>query len=99
MGSFFKGTRSLDFRRHETGCMTGAFPIAQDSSQTPKPTLDENPWYSLSSLWQRKTTVIAALSISGILLHVILRFGVHATAGAARIPLLATLVIGGSPLL
>src|SRR5476649_1907054 len=54
---------------------------------------------SPSGLWHRKTTVIAALSIGGILSHLVLRFGFHTTAGIYQMPLLATLVVGGLPLL
>ncbi len=56
-------------------------------------------WNSPSGLWLRKTTVIAALSIAAILLHLVLRFAVHTTAGTYQIPLLATLALGGLPLL
>jgi heavy metal translocating P-type ATPase len=52
-----------------------------------------------SRLWHRKTTVIAALSLAAILVHLVLRFGFHTTPGSSRIPLLATLVAGGLPLL
>jgi len=57
------------------------------------------PWSSPSGLWHRKTTVIAGLSVAAILLHLALRFGFHTTPGAYRMPLLATLVLGGLPLL
>src|SRR6202049_4348980 len=56
-------------------------------------------WNSLSGLWRRKTNVIAAVSIGGILLHLVLRFGFHTEPGIYQIPLLATLVLGGLPLL
>ena len=56
-------------------------------------------WNSPSGLWLRKTTVIAALSIAAILVHLVLRFGFHTTAGTHQIPLLATLALGGLPLL
>src|SRR6202049_130892 len=56
-------------------------------------------WNSLSGLWRRKTNVIAAVSIGGILLHLVLRFGFHTTPRTYQIPLLATLVLGGLPLL
>ena len=56
-------------------------------------------WNSLTGLWQRKTTVIAALSIVAILLSLVLRFGFHTPPGTYQIPLLATLVVGGLPLL
>ena len=56
-------------------------------------------WYSPVGLWQRKSTVIAALSIVGIFLHLVLRFDFHATSEHYRIPLLTTLVLGGLPML
>lgn len=56
-------------------------------------------WYSPSGLWQRKTTIIALLSIAGILLHLVLRFGFRTSSGANQIPLLVMLVLGGLPLL
>ena len=56
-------------------------------------------WNSPSDLWHRKTTVIAALSIVAIILHLVLRFGFHATPSTYQIPLLATLTLGGLPLL
>lgn len=70
--------------------------------QVPKPNQEPPlvpPWYSLSGLWHRKTTVIAALSVVGIISHLVLRFGFHTAADTSHIPLLATLVIGGLPLL
>jgi hypothetical protein len=54
---------------------------------------------STSGLMHRKTTVIAALSIGAILLHLVLRFGFHTTPRTYQIPLLATLALGGLPLL
>ena len=57
------------------------------------------PWYSPANLWQRKTTVIAAFSVVAILAHLVLRFGFHSTLETYHIPLLATLVLGGLPLL
>ena len=68
----------------------------------PKPGQEPPPgrsWNSPSGLWHRKTTVIAALSIVAILVHLVLRFGFHTTPGTYQIPLLATLVLGGLPLL
>jgi heavy metal translocating P-type ATPase len=50
-------------------------------------------------LWHRKSTVIAALSLVAILTHLGLRFGVRASPGTYQIPLLATLALGGLPLL
>ena len=54
----------------------------------------------MKAAWgNRKTTVIAALCIVAILGHLVLRFGVHSTPGTYQIPLLATLALGGLPLL
>ncbi len=64
-----------------------------------QPTPSRQSWYSPLGLWHRKTAVIAAFSIAAILLHLLLRFGFHAAPSAWRIPLLATLVLGGLPLL
>ena len=69
---------------------------------TPKPlaeTPPARPWYSPASLWLRKSTVIAAISVLGILLHLVLRLGFRMEPGASSIPLLATLAVGGLPLL
>ena len=54
---------------------------------------------SPSGRWHRKTTFIAALSIVAILLHLVLRFAFHTTPGTFQIPLLASLALGGLPLL
>ena len=54
---------------------------------------------SVTRIWQRKSTVVAALSIIGIISHLALRFGFHATPETYRIPLLVTLVLGGLPML
>ena len=56
-------------------------------------------WNSSTGLWHRKTTVIAALSIAAIVVHVVFRFGFHATPATHQIPLLAVLALGGLPLL
>ncbi len=63
--------------------------------------LDANglPQDQPNPLWQRKTTLIAALAIATIVLHLLLRFGFHATAATYQIPLLATIILGGPPLL
>ncbi len=53
----------------------------------------------LAGLWRRKTTIIAALAIAGIAAHLALRFGFRTAPGTDQIPLLATLVVGGLPLL
>ena len=69
-----------------------------DPKMSRKPPPDRS-WNSPSGLWHRKTTVIAAFSILAVLLHLVLRFGFHTTAGTYQIPLLATLTLGGLPLL
>ena len=79
-------------------------PPASGSEKRAEPKLSQEPaagrsWNSLSGPWHRKTTVIAALSIVAILLHLVLRFGIHTTPGTYQIPLLATLTLGGVPLL
>jgi heavy metal translocating P-type ATPase len=67
------------------------------------PKLSQEPprgsWISPIGLWHRKTTVIAALSIAAIVVHVAFRFGFHTTPGTYQIPLLAVLALGGLPLL
>ena len=64
-------------------------------SHDPPPVQSRN---SLAALWRRKTTVIAVFSVAAILLHLALRFGFRATPRTYQIPLLATLTIGGLPL-
>lgn len=73
--------------------------LGKDIKPTPKHAPPIPSWYSSAGLWQRKTMIIAALAIVGITVHLALRFGVRATAGVYQVPLLATLVIGGLPLL
>src|SRR6187549_2697757 len=62
------------------------------------PRLVDETEQSRSRPWLRKTTVIAALSVTAILAHLALRFGFRATP-TSQIPLLITLAIGGVPLL
>jgi heavy metal translocating P-type ATPase len=57
------------------------------------------PQAAWSSLWQRKTTVIAGLAVVAILVHLALRFGFHSPPDHHRIPLLVALLVGGLPLL
>ncbi|MBA4146822.1 MAG: cadmium-translocating P-type ATPase [Verrucomicrobia bacterium] len=52
----------------------------------------------MSQWWERKTGFIAAFSLVAILLHLLLRFAFHTSEEIARLPLLATLFIGGAPL-
>ncbi len=49
-------------------------------------------------MWQRRTTVIALFSVASILLHVLLRFGLRQGPEVSQLPLLATFVVGGIPL-
>ena len=79
-------------------------PPANGSEKGAEPKLSQEPppgrsWNSPSALWRRKTTVIAAFSIVAIFLHLVLHFGFHTTPGIYQIPLLATLALGGLPLL
>ena len=48
------------------------------------------------NIWGRRTSVIASFAVAAIFLHLILRFGLH--MHQAEIPLLATLALGGTPL-
>ena len=48
------------------------------------------------NIWSRRTSIIASFSVAAILLHLILRFGLH--MHRAKIPLLTTLALGGTPL-
>lgn len=52
-------------------------------------------WYQL---WSRRTSIIAVLSVMAILLHLVLRFSIHLTPELNRLPLIATLVLGGLPM-
>ena len=72
------------------------------SPPVPEPRLDPSmrrSWRSASGLWERKTAVIATLSIVAILASQLLRFGFHTSPRIYQLPLLATLAIGGLPLL
>lgn len=67
-----------------------------------KPGLEPPPvhaWYSPRGLWHNKTTIIAALAVGAIVLHLVLRFGFETTRSSSEAPLLATLIVGGLPLL
>jgi cation transport ATPase len=58
--------------------------------------LRDRLWETVVNIWSRRTSIIASFSVAAILLHLILRFGLH--TGRAEIPLLATLALGGTPL-
>jgi cation transport ATPase len=79
-------------------------PPANGPKMGAEPQPDHEPprhhvWMSPSGLWHRKTTIIAALSIVAILLHLVLRFGFRTTPVTCQIPLLITIILGGLPLL
>jgi heavy metal translocating P-type ATPase len=50
-------------------------------------------------VWARRITVIAILAAAAILLHILLRFGFRTGTDVSHFPLVATLVLGGIPLL
>jgi heavy metal translocating P-type ATPase len=52
----------------------------------------------MGGIWRRRTSLIAVFSAAAILAHLILRFGLHKGPGTFQVPLLATLAIGGIPL-
>lgn len=54
---------------------------------------------SIFALWQQRSTIIAVLSVIAIIVHMSLRFGFQAKSDDYQIPLLATLILGGLPLL
>jgi heavy metal translocating P-type ATPase len=83
---------------------TSEHPPSSGPEKGAQPKLSQEPppgrsWNSASGLWRRKTTVIAALSVVAIVLHLVLRFGFHTTPSTYQIPLLVTLTLGGLPLL
>lgn len=51
----------------------------------------------LSKLWQRKSTLLAALALIGIITHLVLRFALKSSLSAQHLPLLITLIVGGLP--
>src|ERR1035438_5232380 len=56
-------------------------------------------WELVADVWHRKITVIAVFAAAAILVHLLLRFGVRTSTNVFQIPLLATLILGGLPLL
>jgi hypothetical protein len=55
-------------------------------------------WESVTILHRRRTSVIAVVAAAAILVHLVLRFALRTPPGIYQIPLLATLVFGGIPL-
>ncbi len=55
-------------------------------------------WASWAAAWRRRTTIIAAIAVTAIAVHLLLRFALHASPNAYQMPLLGTLALGGIPL-
>ena len=55
-------------------------------------------WFSLQSFQRRKTTIIAAVAVLCIALHLVLRFMVQTAPMISNLPLFVALAIGGLPL-
>jgi len=64
----------------------------------PVPSKQTGGGFTLAVVWRRKSAIIAVIAIVAILLHLLLRFTFHTSPDAYRIPLLATLALGGIPL-
>ncbi len=76
--------------------------FAPKEQPKPKPvaaSASTSSWYSPSTLWHRKSTVIALISVVAILVYLVLRFGFRMEPGVNRIPLFVTLTLGGLPML
>src|SRR5205823_2739013 len=74
-----------------------------DQKQAGTPKLRHQPptsrfWESVTILHRRRTTVIAVFATLAIVVHLVLRFVLRTPAGMQQMPLLATLVFGGIPL-
>ena len=50
------------------------------------------------SLWRRRSILIASLAITGIAVHLLLRFAWHVVPSDYQQPLILTIVLGGIPL-
>ena len=74
-------------------------PSVKDTAKSPaaESTIDSSG--SLSRLWQNKSTLIAGFSITAIVLHLVFRYALHSDRELFNCPLIATLTIGGLPLL
>src|SRR5580704_7640695 len=75
--------------------------MKSDQQTIPEPkiiqqSLRDRIWETAVNIWSRRTSIIASFSVAAIVLHLILRFGLHTLR--AEIPLLATLALGGTPL-
>lgn len=71
-------------------------------SKPPRPPPDgtranaDDSWRTGPGLLRRRINIIAAFSLTAVLVHVALRFGIRTNPATARLPLMATLVLGGS---
>ena len=76
--------------------------MLQQMPGPPSPSRHEPPGGRFTSslvAWQRRQTlVIACLALAGITTHLVLRFLTEAGETARNIPLVATLLLGGGPL-
>jgi len=82
---------------------TGIVEIKQPPWLVTEPRLRHEPppgrfWEAASTVWRGKTTIITGFAILAILAHLVLRFGLHTQPTVYQIPLWATLVLGGIPL-
>jgi len=103
---FLTAQRGKDSERNnQSGCnplTTATKQPSKAASQKislPKPTAKTPASSQSLSWWNRKSLVIAVFTLSAIVLHLVLRFGVQTTAVVSNVPLLATLVFGGVPML
>ena len=73
-----------------------------DPIQNPKPRVSAPHGDGVAGMaarvWTHKSAILAAVAIAGITTHLVMRYGIHAGAATHRIPLLATLVLGGIPM-
>src|SRR6266513_132471 len=77
--------------------------VLMDQKQAGTPKLRHQPptsrfWESVTILHRRRTTVIAVFATLAIPVYLVLRFALRTPLGIQQIPLLATLVFGGIPL-
>jgi heavy metal translocating P-type ATPase len=82
---------------------TGIAEIKRPAWLITEPRLRHEPppgrfWEAASAVWRGKTTVITGFAVLAILAHLVLRFGLHTQPTAYQIPLWATVVLGGIPL-
>jgi heavy metal translocating P-type ATPase len=77
--------------------------VNPDTTQAGAPKLRHQPpvqrfWESVVVLHRRRTSVIAGFAALAIFVHLAMRFGLRTSARAYDVPLLATFVFGGIPL-